>query len=259
MHATLASPLYLRPRADLLVTFLPAFIATRVRRLTGPFREFGLGVGSLYLADRVLRLLSPAWGVYPYQFVVQRMPEQPFLPPGLSKHVGIERLMPTSPWLDKIEVPGQVIADRFARGACGIAALRKGELVGYAWWSATGYAEHDVCCTFQLREPARAVFDFDVHVMPEHRMGLGFMAVWHVFSEELRREGVQHSYSRISRFNSASLRAHARLGARPIGRAVFVRAGVLTLALVGRFPFVKAAVGDGCRLRLRLGLKGVDW
>ena len=259
MRATLGALTCLRPPADFSVTFLPSFVVTRVRRLAGPFREFGGSIGLLYVIDRMLRLLSPTWGVYPYQFVVQRMPEKPFLPPALSKNLCIERLMPASPWLDKTAVPAQVISDRFARGACGVAVLRKGQLVGYAWWSATGYAEQEVCCTFDLSELARVVFDFDVHVMPEHRMGMGFMAVWHAFAEELRRDGVEHSYSRISRFNSASLRAHARLGARPIGRAVFVRAGLLTMALRAQFPFVRVTLGNSCRLRLRLGMKGVDW
>lgn len=243
----------------MLVPLFPPSVATRAKRLTGPFREFGVCIGSLYLVDRMLRVLSATWGVFPYQFVVQRIPEQPFLPPALSKNVCIERLMPTNPWLDKIAVPARVIADRFARGACGVAALRKGRLVGYAWWSAVGYSEKEVCCTFELSEPEHAVFDFDVHVMPEHRLGLGFMAVWHAFAEELRRGGIQHSYSRISRFNEASLRAHARLGAKNIGQAIFLRAGAFTLVLMGRFPFVRVAFGTGCPLRLRLGMNGVEW
>lgn len=256
-HATLVTLFHLRPRADLPVVDSPSLVASWVKRLVGPFREFGGVVGSLYLVDRMLKQLSPNWGVYPYAFVVQPIPDQPLLPPALSKNICVARLSPSGPWLDKIAVPDQVMADRFARGFCGIAVLRKGELVGYAWWSVASYPEQEVRCKFELREPVHAVFDFDVHVMPEHRMGLGFMSVWHAFAEELRREGVQRSYSRISRFNLASLRAHARLGARPIGRAIFVRAGALTLTLMGRFPFLRVTLGDGCRLRL--GMKGVDW
>jgi hypothetical protein len=259
LHATLATLFHLRPRADLLVDDSPSLVASWARRLAGPFREFGGVVGGLYLVDRLLKLLSPTWGVYPYAFVVQPIPDQPLLPPALSKNIGVERLTPSGSWLDRMAVPAPVMADRFARGACGIAVLRKGQLTGYAWWTAASYPEQEVRCNFVLSEPAQAVFDFDVHVMPEHRMGLGFMSVWHAFVEELRRDGVKHSYSRISRFNLASLRAHARLGAQPIGRAIFVRVGALTLAMMARFPFVSASLGDGCRLRLRLGMKGVGW
>ena len=259
LHATLAILFYLRPRADLLVDDFPSLVASWVRRLAGPFREFGGVIGGLYLVDWALKLLSPAWGVYPYAFVVQPIPDQPLLPSALSKNIGVERLRPSGPWLDQMVVPAPVLANRFAQGACGIAVLRKGQLTGYAWWTAASYPEQEVRCNFVLSEPAHAVFDFDVHVMPEHRMGLGFMSVWHAFVEELRRDGVKHSYSRISRFNLASLRAHARLGAQPIGRAIFVRVGALTLALMGRFPFVGVSLGDACCLSLRLSRKGVDW
>lgn len=259
MHATLTVLFHLRPTADLLVVDSPSLVASWVRRLAGPFREFGGFVGGLFLLDRTLKLLSPTWGVYPYVFVVQPIPDQPMLPPALFKNIDVERLTPSSPWLAQMPVPAPVMADRFARGACGIAVLRKGQLVGYAWWTAASYPEQEVRCNFALREPAHAVFDFDVHVMLKHRMGLGFMSVWHAFAQELRRDGVEHSYSRISRFNLASVRAHARLGAQPIGRAIFVRVGTLTLALMAQFPFVAVSFGDVCRLRLRLGKKGVGW
>ena len=241
----------------MLVTDLPSRLVAQFRRFAGPFREFGVVVGLMYMVDRMLRLLSPSWGVFPYEFVVQPLPEGTFLPPALTKNVSGERVEPTSPWLGKFAAPAQTIASRFALGACGVAALRKGQLVGYAWWSREQYAEDEVRCSFVLSEPAHAVFDFDVHVMPEHRMGLGFMTVWHVFAEELRREGVQRSYSRISLFNTASLRAHVRLGSRPIGRVIFIRVGPLVLALMGRFPFLRAAFGDGRRMRFRLGIGGV--
>ena len=32
---------------------------------------------------------------------------------------------------------------------------------------------------YKRQPPDRSVFDFDLYVMPEHRLGLGFMAVWH--------------------------------------------------------------------------------
>jgi polar amino acid transport system permease protein len=47
----------------------------------------------------------------------------------------------------------------------------------------------------------------------------------------------------------------AGIEATPRGQ---VEAG-LSLALTRSFPFVRAAVGPGCRLRLRLGAQGVQW
>ncbi|MFY7863799.1 GNAT family N-acetyltransferase [Roseateles sp.] len=234
-------------------------IVACAKRLTAPLREFGFGLGVLYLLDRSLRALSSAWGIYPYAFVVQPIPEKPLLPPMMSKHGRAERLTPSSPWLSEAPLASSVFAERLARGDCGVVALRKEQLLGYAWWSAKGYFEQEVRCTFEVEDAARAVFDFDVYVRPEHRMGLGFIAVWDALSEELRQGRVELTYSRISRFNLASLRAHSRFGAKEVGRVVFMRAGGLTLAVSAQFPFLRIGMGDGLQLRLSLGKAGLTW
>jgi hypothetical protein len=105
----------------------------------------------------------------------------------------------------------------------------------------------------------RAVFDFDVYVKPEHRMGLGFMAVWDSLLQELRQSGVELSYSRISRFNLASLRAHARLGARPIGQVTFLRLGAVMVAFSRNPMAVRLGWVGAKSLRLRLSTQGVRW
>lgn len=226
-------------------------------RFSAPFREFGAGLGTLYLFDRILRMLSSEWRVCPYVFVVQPVPEKPFLPPMMSKHGHAERLTPSSPWLSKGPVPLAVFLERLNRGDRGVAALRKDQLLGYAWWSTKAYFEEEVRCNFELEDRSCSAFDFDVYVAPEHRMGLGFLSIWDALSEELRRSGVERTYSRISRFNLASVRAHSRYGAEEVGRVLFVRAGVLTLAVSNQFPFVRAALGG--THHLRLGPSGVAW
>ena len=233
------------------------FILQVWKRVAGIFREFGAIHGVLYAVDQVLRRLSPSCGVYPYEFYLQPIGDRPLLPPALLKTLSAERLAPGHALLAVVPVPQPVLAARFAHGAQAVVALRNAEPLGYAWWCKGTYQEQEVRCTFEVAASEAAVFDFDVYVLPAHRMGLGFMSVWHVFMEQLRDAGVTHSYSRISAFNLASRRAHARLGARVIGRAVFVRLGPLSLALTGRFPYARAALGDGCGLRMRLDTQGV--
>ena len=234
-------------------------VAKSLKRWAGPFAEFGFALGLLYVLDRALRTLGSAWGIFPYEFFLQPVALKPLLAPALAKNLQAELLVPAHPLLNSVLAPQAVVQDRLQRGAHCVAALRKAELLGYAWWCSHEYAEQEVGCVFELPAGAPAVFDFDVHVPPAHRMGLGFMAVWHVFMEQLRSAGTTHSYSRISRFNLASRRAHMRMGAAPIGRVVFVRAGSLNLAFFPRFPFLQAAFGPGCRLRLHLGAHGVQW
>ena len=71
----------------------------------------------------------------------------------------------------------------------------------------------------------RAAWDFDVMVMPEYRMGRLFSYLWGRANAELRAGGVEHTMSRISAFNAASLAAHQRLGARVVGSASFLCVG----------------------------------
>ncbi len=230
-----------------------------VLRISGPFREFGLGLGMLYLLHRALSKLSPSWGIYPYAFVMQPVPTKSLLPAAMAKGGGIEGLYPGSPRLTEATLPSAVAAARFARGDAGIAALRKGQCLGYAWWATESYLESEVNCLFEWTQDPRAVFDFDVFVRPEHRMGLGFMAVWDGLLQELRGAGIQYSFSRISRFNLSSMRAHTRLGARPIGQVSFLRVGRILLALSARPLSLKLARVGGKPLRLQLSAEGLRW
>ncbi|MFY7913827.1 MAG: GNAT family N-acetyltransferase [Rubrivivax sp.] len=216
-------------------------------------------MGLLYLLHRALGMLSPSWGFFPYAFVAQPVPTKPLLPAALAQQGRSERLCPGSPWLEGADFPTALAAERFARGDEGVAALRKGHCVGYAWWANKSYLEREVNCLFEWGNEPAAVFDFDVFVKPEHRMGLGFMAVWDGLLQELRSAGIQCSFSRISRFNLSSMRAHERLGAQPIGTVSFLRVGRLLLALSGRPLSFRFARVDGKPLRLQLSAEGLRW
>ena len=229
-----------------------SLLARSFRRLREPLLEFGPGDGCLYLADRVLRSLHPSCGLFPYEFFVQQLPESGVLPVALAKHVAAEHLVPGHPLLNELATPHSEVARRFAAGAHAVAAVRKGKLLGYAWWCESLYLEREVRCMFVLAGSQDQVFDFDVYVLPEQRMGLGFMAVWHVLAQQLRAHGVVSSVSRISRFNLASRRAHARLGARPIGRAVFLRLGAFSAVFLPMWPFCQLVCGRDRNLQLML-------
>ena len=220
-----------------------------VRRLVSPLREFGPRVGALYLIDRALQAVSPRLGLASYEFLVQPVSDKGFLPPALARSFSFELLSPASADLSSMQAPASVVAQRFADGANCLAVYRKGVLLGYAWWSACGYLEQEVGCLFQLADPT-TVFDFDLYVLPEHRMGLGFVALWHGINDHLRRAAVTASLSRVSSFNIASLRAHHRLGSVPFGRAWFLRLGGVNVMISTLSP--RFAVGRAGKLRLQL-------
>jgi hypothetical protein len=114
------------------------------------------------------------------------------------------------------------------------------------------YREDEVRCTFRLPDPAHSVFDFDLYVLPNHRAGIGFLAVWQGFNIYQRQRGVDMSYSRMTRFNLPSRRAHARLGARCVGRLLVLRIGLLELTLATMHPFVAMTWRADKRIEIRL-------
>ena len=129
----------------------------------------------------------------------------------------------------QIERPPSVIAARFAQGARCLVAAHKGQLAGFLWFVIGPYEEDEVRARFVPGPAGRAAWDFDVMIMPQYRLGRLFSYLWNGATAELAASGVQHTISRISAFNAASIASHRRLGARIVGQAVFVCVGELQL------------------------------
>ena len=83
-------------------------------------------------------------------------------------------------------------------------------------------------------------------------MGIGFMGIWHGANAYLHERGIQYTFSRLTRFNVASRRAHAHLGWRCVGRALFLQAWAVELMLVTIFPYIALTWRPAQRVRLRL-------
>ena len=220
------------------------------QKLITPIQEFGLGAGLLYIADRALRRLSPKVGLYVYELMVQPIDERPLLPVRLTKNLTFAEIGPGHPDLLRMPARDDIKTARFAQGASCFAAYRKGDLIGYLWWCRTAYEEDEVRCTYVLAEPERAAFDFDFYILPEHRMGTAFMAVWHGANQLFRERGIHYSCSRMTRFNSASRRAHRRLGARCVGRAFFLQVGPLEIMISSLQPRAVVSIARSRRVRL---------
>jgi Acetyltransferase (GNAT) family len=211
--------------------------------VAAPLREFGTALGCFYVLDRIFRGMRLPLRLHGYEFVRQPVDDKPLLPLPLTKNLDFQLLSPGHPDLLRMPVPVGVPAERLASGARCCAAYRRGELLGYAWWCSQRYLEGEVRCAFTLDDHPAKVFDFDLHVLPAHRMGVGFLAVWEGARRAMRAEGVTATYSRISLFNTASRRAHARLGALRVGRAYFVGLGSLVIILSDLAPCLAVALG----------------
>lgn len=221
-------------------------------KLAAPFREFGAVAGALYAIDRVLRRISPRLGLQVYEFMAQPITAKPLLPPNLTRNLAFEEIGQGHPDIALMPAREDIKAERFRQGARCLGVYRKGKLVGYLWFCSERYEEDEVRCTYLLGDPAHSVFDFDLYVLPEHRLGLGFMAVWHGANLFLSERGIRRTFSRLTRFNLASRRAHAHLGWRCVGRAVFVQAWRVELMLSTLAPFVALTWRRDQRVALRL-------
>jgi hypothetical protein len=221
-------------------------------RLAGPFREFGLAAGLLYSIDRMLCSISPRMHLYVYELTVQPIRSDPLLPGRPNKQVEIREIKAGDAEIAAMPVRPEIMRARLAQHAICLGAFRKGALIGYMWFCFDAYDEDEVRCRYVLGRPNESVFDYDFYIFPEHRMGLGFVALWAGANEFLHRLGIRYTFSRLTRFNVASRRAHRHLGGKLIGRVLFLQAWRLEIMLATLFPYVHAAIATKRRVRLTL-------
>ena len=222
------------------------------RRLASPFRDFGLVAGTLYVIDRVLRRISPRLGLQVYEFMVQPIGGARLLPAGLSKNLVAQEIIEGDAAIDRMPALAHIKEQRFRQGARCLGVYRRGQLLGYSWYVRDRYHEDEARCTYELADREASIFDFDFYVLPEHRMGIAFLGVWHGMNELLAPQGVRYTFSRMTRFNLASRRAHARLGARRVGSAVFVQAWGAELMVSSIAPWIGITWRPSQRVALRL-------
>lgn len=223
-----------------------------LRRALGPFKEFGAVGGTLYLIDRALRAVSPRLGLHVYELMEQPIDGRALLPSRLSLNLEFTEIGPAHPALDAMPARTDIKAARFEQGARCLGVWRKGALLGYLWWCPRQYHEDEVRCTYLLEPCDAAVFDFDLYVMPEHRHGIAFVAIWHGANQWLHAQGVRHSYSRVTLFNLPSRRAHARLGGRRVGSALFIRIFAVEVLVCTVLPYIAVSWRQDQRPSLRL-------
>ncbi|HVO87240.1 MAG TPA: hypothetical protein VMV45_01760 [Casimicrobiaceae bacterium] len=222
------------------------------QRIASPFKEFGAVAGTFYVIDWLLRKVSRTAGLYVYELMVQPIFNKALLPANLSRNLTFAEIGQGHPDIERMPARPDIKAQRFEQGAHCLAVYRKDALIGYMWFCYGSYREDEARCDYELAQPERSVFDFDLYVMPEHRMGIGFVAVWHGATRYLHERGIRYTFSRLTRFNVASRRSHAHLGWRRIAHAVFLRLGKVEAMFATLPPHFALTWSDRQRVRLRL-------
>ena len=207
-------------------------MAIRVRHTIA---QLGWLNAALYALARLLGQLSGgSWALHRYHFVAQYVGDMPLTPVrGLDIDVRVDNAGAIP---DGCPRPADVVRQRYAQGARSLTAWRGGELAGFLWLILDAYQEDEVRARYRLAS-SRASWDFDVWVRPDQRLGWVFLRLWESARHHLRQQGVRWTCSRISAFNPASLRAHARIGTVRLGGALFLRCGAWQWMLASLPPY----------------------
>jgi hypothetical protein len=209
-----------------------------LRKLAGVFREYGLAKGNFYLLHRVIA--SIGGGLYLYDLVAQPVPSNAWLPPSRGAGITVRQIDDVGPALGRLPLEEGVFAFRKRQGATCFGAFKGSEMVGYLWLCLGRYREDEVDSVFVTP----GSWDFDVYVLPEYRGSIVFLKLWDAANDFLRHRSVRWSMSRISALNISSLASHRRLGARRVGRMLFLRFGKLQVAISSISPHLRLSVSD---------------
>lgn len=194
--------------------------AGAIASLRATVAELGSGLTALYALHRLLQILRIG-RVVPYTLVAQPIGSGIYAGVRDDPSTTVQIAGPESPIKADFPRPPAINALRWAAGAICHACLVKGHFAGTIWIQRSRYEEDEVRCDYLLPDGESCVWDFDVYVAPEFRSGRTMARLWKAVDTNLASQGVRWSASRISRFNSASLRSHQRLGAVEVGRLTF--------------------------------------
>ena len=216
-------------------------------------RTFGWGDGSLYLIGRALGRLSGGRArIVKYVLFAQPVATKPLVSESRRADILIRRVDARDRIAASFPRPHEVIAWRFANGGICFAATRADRFVGFIWLHEKPYEEDEVRCLYVPTPASESVWDYDVYLEPEHRLGRAFARMWEAVYGYLRSRGVRWTFSRISAFNPASLASHVRLGAERVGTATFFCLGRVQIALLPNRPYLHVSLGPGIRPRIEL-------
>lgn len=186
----------------------------------GTYRTLGAKGFASYALSRVAAVL-PGVAYRRYQLIAIPRAAMPAMPRGHAgralaaaevRHVATE-----------LDLTPDTIDFRLRQGMSCLAAFRGERLLGVTWLTDGPFDEDEVRVRFV--PPPGAAWDTGLYVRPDDRGGRAFAALWAVTAEWLAARGLDWSMSRITDYNDASWRAHARMDARRLDTIAALRVG----------------------------------
>ena len=209
------------------------------QRIGENIQQLGWWNAAFYFLSLALRRIGLR--LYKYDFVAQPVGSGA-LARGRGKAIEVQLVIEPAEIPAAYPRPPHVVADRFAQGARTLQAWKGEDLAGFLWLVHEGYREDEVRADYKLAS-RDSVWDFDVYVAPQFRMGPTYLRLWDEANVLLQEANVRWTCSRISSFNTASRNAHARLGATRLAGAVFLCLGRWQLSFFTQGPYVHLSSG----------------
>lgn len=192
----------------------------------------------LYIFSRLLSMISHRRiRLYKYYLIAQPVAEKPFFHSGKEGSIVIREINEEDDVTQFFPRPANVIKSRFRSGAKCLVAFKDNEFIGFLWLLFDDYQEDEVRARFSPSPSEQTAWDFDVYVAPNFRLGRAFARLWSEANNILRERKIIWSCSRISAFNSNSLRSHTCLGAELLGSTLFVCIGTWQISFASIFPY----------------------
>lgn len=211
-------------------------------RLRSTIAGMGWTTGFLYLLSLALRRFLPFLSVEKYYVVAQPVALRAMLSERRGRNISVMLIESDHPLLAELPRSREEVARRFAGGAVCFLAVRDERIVGHLWVTRSPYREAVDRSEFDPRPSQNMAWDFDLSIMPDDRLGLAFARLWDECNRYLRERGIAWTCSRVSAFNRASLRSHARMGMRVMHTLTYFRAGSLELLVADVAPFLSVSI-----------------
>jgi hypothetical protein len=207
--------------------------------------EIGTANAILYGCARALRrTTSGGCRLHKYLLVAQPVGQRDLTPAQRGRSIDVREADTQEIRATDFGRPAHIIEYRLQHQCRCLTARKGGELIGFQWFTLHDYPEDEIRCLFRMVKGHACAWDFDVVVHPQYRVLPVFSKLWDRCNSLLRTAGIDITMSRIDAFNPVSRRAHARLGAREVGWAMFLVAGRAQLAIFSSRPWLHLSLSD---------------
>ena len=201
-----------------------------------------------YYTHRALEIISFGKArIIRYYIFAQPVQTKELLPKSRGKNIEIKFINQWDNDFLQFPRPKEVIENHLKQEASCFVAKKGSRVIGFLWLVKNAYEEDEVRCRFLLQPKDKVMWDFDVYINPEERIGFAFLKLWDAANTYMRNNNSQWSLSRISSFNQKSLASHSKLGAVIIASATFLCVGKLQASFFSTAPFINISLNTKTR------------